>query len=228
MTAKTADRIPNLQQGESDLDAAQSKLDQLRADVIAGSTKIGASHIADARAAVDFAELRVQLARDTVAHQTEQARLARINSMVENLTSGDIAAKGRRVIDLEAKAVAAIEALYLAADDYYTDVLAVRNELTHLAPLPEHVTLATHASAPVVVNGVIVMASYGWNLNLPGNLLRGAVYTALRPHLRTLTGDARALANETEKVLAGNVGGPQHTPAELLADNLDRLQQRVP
>lgn len=52
-----------------------------------------------------------------------------------------------------------MEALYLAADDYYTDVLAAQNELPHLGPLPDHITVATHPGAPIVLNGVTVQAS---------------------------------------------------------------------
>lgn len=218
MTTKTkTDKLPTVEQATGELDKAKAELEAARNAVISGDTTVSPSDIAQARDAVEYAELRVELAADADTHRAEKARTERIAELVASLTTGDVAAKGRNVVDLEAKAVAALGALYRAAVDYHGATTAAKHELARLGP-PEDVAVSGGGS--ILLHGQRIPANTAaW----PGNVLRGAVHTALSPHLPQLTATARDLYNNAGNALAGGIHDEKRTPAQMLAEALDRL-----
>lgn len=214
--------LPTLDQATADLEAARTKLIETRAAVVAGDSKVGPGDIADARADVEFAELRVELAADAASHRVDQARVTRIEELVDSITVGDLAEKGREVVDLEAKAVAAIEALYLAAADYRSEMTATRVELQRLGPLPGHVDANDPNS--MVVSGTRL---HGCTVSFVDGVLRGALHRALSPHLPELRHNEHELLQSATRGLLG-VLGDKLTRTAQLAEALDKLDASVP
>lgn len=220
MTTKT-EKVPTVEQAEADLEKAETALADVRQAVVSGAPKATAAGVAKARADVEFAELRLQLARDTDAHRADQARLARIDEIVASLTTGDTAVKARKVVDLEAEAVAAVEAMWLAAADYHAEVARLSNELARLEPLPDDITASRSGAGPgeIKVHGVRLSAGYS---SWPADVLLGAVYRALHQHQGDL-GRSRVLVSEALRALVGGIHDTKRTQTELLAEALADL-----
>lgn len=224
MSPTKTDPLPSVDQARTELDKARAKYQKLRDAVVAGDSKVTAKHVADAQDAVEFAELRLELATNADATRDEQIRQARIAELVESLTTGDAAKKGQTLVDLEAKAVAAIEALFLASQDYRDTARNVSQQLGRIGDLPDHVHVkhTNYAPGDVTIDGVRIQATTNFG-DWPGNVIRGAIYRALRPHYPSLGDKAKPLVDSAAHALAGGIHDDKVTPTELLAHQLDSL-----
>jgi len=220
---KTANRPPTLEEAEAALADARLGFDAARDAVVAGNPKATAASVAEARDAVEFAELRLELAQQTAGHQADQARQTRITELVDSLSSGAIAEQGQHVVALESKASAALSELYVAAVDYHEATSAAMNDLRQLGELPDHVELSGIAGfTGLRISGTPVTgASPGWI----GSILRGAIYRCLHPHhARFVDDQSRQLYDQACKSLSGGIHDEKTTVGEDLAHSLARLQ----
>lgn len=224
MTTKTKPALPTVDQATADLLAAEDKLRDTRAAVIAGDTKVSPSDVADAQDDIEHAKLRMELARNADGARAEQARTARIADLVAALTTGEVAAKARTVVDLEAKAAAAIEALHLAARDYRDSARSAANELGRIGDLPPRVEVEhlNHQPGQVRIDGLAVEGTRNHG-DWPGTVLLGAIYRALHPHIPNLSDKSGSLYDMASRVVAGGIGQPKLTAGDLLAQQTDRL-----
>lgn len=93
--------LPTVQEAVDDLEAAKGHLAEVRAAVVSSATKVGPGDITAAREALEFAELRVELAVDADHLRSDRARLGRIEEIASDLIAGAVHEKGRKVVDLE-------------------------------------------------------------------------------------------------------------------------------
>lgn len=218
MPTKTTDKLPTVDEAQADLEAALDKLQATRSAVVANTGKVGPGDIAAAREAVEFAELRLELATDAERHQHDQAHQERIAQIVADLATGETAAKGRQVVELEAQVVAALEALYLAARDFHGATTARLLELDALGPLPDGVRVGR---LELEVGPARFPARQGkWVTNV----VRSCLFRSLKPHIAEL-GDSVELYDYGAKVLHGGIHEEKRTPAEVLAEQYERLER---
>lgn len=219
MPAKTTRKLPTVEEATADLQIAQEKLLATRAAVVAGTGKVSPSDITEARGAVEFAELRVELAKDADAHRAEADRLERIAEIRQSLLAGgEVHAKGCLVVELEGKARDAIAVLHDAAEDFYRSTTAARSQLDRLGPLPDGLEVGRIG---VRVDGSRLPAN---QVTWTTNVIRGVIYGVLQPRIAELRGPMKDLLTEASAgSLHGGLKEEKRTESQVLADALDRL-----
>lgn len=222
MTATKTAKL-TVEQAVSDLMAAREKYDRAVRAVIADDPKVTPKDVAEAKDAIEFAELRLELAHESAAHAAEERRLARIRELTDLLTTGPAVLKAKVLVALEAKAVTALDTLFAGAEDYHSTVRNAAVELARLGDLPPNVEI--DSSQAVRVDGVLIHGTENY-ASWPGNVLLGAIHRAVTPHYASLYERARDVANTAERVLAGGIDRPKVTATEQLAAQLDRLEER--
>lgn len=211
MATKTT-QVPTVDQAADDLDRATATLANVRRKVVEGATTVGPADITKAKADLEYAELRLQLAQEAARHRAEQDALARATELTDTLQTGSLAERARRVLDLEAAARQALAALWEATRTFADDATAIAVELVRIDPTPDHID-ATGGSQGVrlAIDGTPHPAI--GNGNWAGDIVRGAIHTALPQTAHDLADIHRT----TSRAL---IGGPseRRTRADQLRD----------
>lgn len=218
MPATKTEKLPTVEQATAELLEAERHLEATRAAVVAGDSKVNAKTVADAQDAVEFATLRLELAQNADEHRTEQARVQRIAEIRERLLTGDIVEKGRKVVELEAKAQRALSALLDGAEDYHRATTATRQELLRLGDMPDDMDVSR--SYGLTVAGANLPAGQA---SWVANVVRGVIYSVINPRIGAVNGPTLDLLKGTSVALHGGISDEKRTEAQMLAAALERL-----
>lgn len=179
MTATKTKAVPTPAEARQQLHDARQAVDDLRGRVANGDTKVTPAQITKAHEQVEHLELAVDFADQVADSRGERDRVEAINSTVARVTSGDINANARALVDAETKAAEALDALLTAARDYADAIDGAHRQLQNLGDLPDHVEVSQHRTHLGIfrIHGATLLVGR----EAVGGALSGALYRALGP-----------------------------------------------